>query len=582
MKASSIVDNVINIKKDISQVNKKSDNSFNKLIDSETKNISNNYNNEKKYVSEEKVEESKTVFNKIDNIKKSEVKPEEVKEMLSEKLPKKLEKLISFLGSTDKEEITEEKLSELKNLIQNLIKTLKKVKEDDNPPLKEQLISDLKEINKKLKELFPDKDIKINLVNFKDNLLVDIKIDDKSLVFALDNKKFNIYKYIHKEDINNTQSTDKSKKNKNTKDLSNIVKDDKKIEDNSKTEENNIKNKTILSLVHDEKKSGENKSFENNDLAFLDNNEFNKNSLIKIEELIRNFIESKKNNSSQDKANNVKIKLSQMLVNKNDFIKLSKNISYFDLTDRIKSKTNQDNKKTKLITDETKLENKIEIKPLKNKKNNDKKLINDNFIEEKNDGDIEKNKNKQNDESKIKINNENVEINKNNKSINNESSNGNVKINPTNNNSTNIATNRISQSQAQTINLREFNSHIQEIVNQRTTENTFREIVTLKVNPPDLGNVDVEIAKNGKSISISIMTENENAKSFISRTIQALIGNLRDQGFNPINVKVETAPEPDLMDTEKQDEQNNDQDQQTEENNEEREFENILRGEENV
>jgi hypothetical protein len=56
----------------------------------------------------------------------------------------------------------------------------------------------------------------------------------------------------------------------------------------------------------------------------------------------------------------------------------------------------------------------------------------------------------------------------------------------------------------------------------------------------------------------------------------------RDQGFNPVNVKVETPPESDFMDTEKQNQQNKQQEQHTEENSEEKEFENILRGEENV
>lgn len=579
MKASSIIDNVINIKKDMSKVNKNSDNSFNRFMDSETKNINNNFNDKPKSVSEnnfEKVEEAKTIFKKIENVKNSEIKPQEIKEVLSDKLPKKLEKLINFLAVSKEGEIPEKDLSELKSLVQELISNLKKLKEENNPKNKEKLLSNLKEINQKLKDLFPEKDINLNLLNFKDTLVIDIKVGDRSLVFSLEDKKINIYKYQPEEKKKNLEDNNKSKNDKNIN-----INNEKELEKNSnshQTKESKGERKTLLSLIHEEKISNNNLNEKNNILENqTENNDLNKNSLIKIQNIISDFIKNNKNNTSKDKTNDAKIKLSQMLVNKNDFIKLSKNVSYFDLTDRIKSKINSENNINNIETNrKSSIENK-EMKPIENKISKVQNLK-DNNIEEKNN---EKMKNNKDDVSKINMNNDNIESNKTNKTLNNEiSSNGNIKINPTNNSSSNISINRTSQ--PQTLNLNQFNAHIQEIVNQRATENTFREIVTLKVNPPDLGNVDVEIAKSGKSVSISIMTENENAKSFISRTIQSLIGSLRDQGFNPINVKVETAPEPDLMDTEKQDEQNNEQEQQNEENNEERKFENILRGEENV
>jgi flagellar hook-length control protein FliK len=267
-----------------------------------------------------------------------------------------------------------------------------------------------------------------------------------------------------------------------------------------------------------------------------------------------------------------------MLAGKNDFLKLSKDISYFDLTSRIKtdSKKSQNEKSSvqnveiknnenlSLSKDNSpfeKVEN-IELKPDDNKLGQNEEVKKSNYVDR-----VSKTSQTETKETNEVSKNQNIEINT-------------ISNNKTNNQTNNTQVNRTTFNNP--INLRDFNAQITDIINQKSTENTFREIVTIKVNPPDLGNVDVEIMKSGKTISISVLTENENAKNFITRTIQSLIGSLRDQGFNPVNVKVETAPEPDLMDTEKQDEQNNEQEQHTEENNEEKEFENILRGEENV
>jgi flagellar hook-length control protein FliK len=65
----------------------------------------------------------------------------------------------------------------------------------------------------------------------------------------------------------------------------------------------------------------------------------------------------------------------------------------------------------------------------------------------------------------------------------------------------------------------------------------------VKISPPDLGKVDIQILKNGQAVTINISTETENAKNIISKTLQSLVGNLRDEGYQPISIKVNVTQE---------------------------------------
>lgn len=580
MKASSIIDNVINLKHDLLKVNKNSDKNFENYMKTENETVNTvdlENNSQHKEISNSKKTEEKNIFKKIENIKTNDIKGEKTEDVLSEKLPKKIEQIINFISSNENLDISSKKLGDLKSLLQNLLSKIKELKNEKDPLTKEKIIEDLKEISNKLKEIFPDKDIKINLINLKDNLVIDINVEEKSLLIQVNDKKINLFKYKQNKETKKTLETNNkiSNESKNTK---NHSVEQNKIE--ADTQEIKDK-KNLLSLVHQEKIKNTN----NLDLVISDketNNlskeNFNKNSLINLKNLLNDFFEKQKNVQTKDKNNDSKIKLSQMLAGKNDFLKLSKNISYFDLTSRIKidSKKSQNEKNSdqnaeiknnenlSLSKDNSPVEKTENIKP----KPDDKKLSQNEEVKKSNYIDrVSKNSHTESKETNEVSKNQNIETNI-------------ITSNKTNIQTNNPHINRTTFNNP--INLRNFNAQIIDIITQKSTENTFREIVTIKVNPPDLGNVDVEIMKSGKTISISILTENENAKNFITRTIQSLIGSLRDQGFNPVNVKVETPPESDFMDTEKQNQQNKQQEQHTEENSEEKEFENILRGEENV
>ncbi|TGG89250.1 flagellar hook-length control protein FliK [Geotoga petraea] len=581
MKASSIIENVINIKSNISKVNKNSDNNFESYINSGPNNQNRVNDKVDSEVKTENLSENKTLFKKIENIKPNKAEEKKGEEILSEKLPKKIEQIINFIGSHKVKDVSPEKVVELKELLQSLLSKIKELKSENKTDTKEEVINILKEINSKLRELFPEKDIKINLVNFKDNFVIDIDSKDKSILIQVDDEKLKVFKYKNIEKPENKNQLYKDK----IPEILNINEEKTKdSKENIIETGNNSKEKQILlSLIHEEKIKSNNssdKTLTTNDETKVSKETINNKTLLSIKDLIDRFLKQQHTAKTNKKNNDSKIKLSQMLINKNNFLKISKNISYFDLTSRLK--TNTKNKIEKNVTKDgmekatnknTILSNDLNYNPIEKVENKEARK---DYAKKKGNEKIEKTNSIENPNKNVK--NNTTQENRTSKKQNIEIST--VSNNKTNNPNSSLTINKTTFNQP--INLREFNAQITDIINQKSTENTFREIVTIKINPPNLGNVDVEIMKNGKAISISVITENESAKNFISRTIQSLIGSLRDQGFNPVNVKVETPPEPDLMDTEKQDDQKNKQEQQKEEKDEDKEFENILRGEENV
>jgi len=116
-------------------------------------------------------------------------------------------------------------------------------------------------------------------------------------------------------------------------------------------------------------------------------------------------------------------------------------------------------------------------------------------------------------------------------------------------------------------NLKDLNVQIKEVIISKNTQTFLNESFSVKISPPDLGKVDIQILKNGQAVTVNISTETENAKNIISKTLQSLIGNLRDEGYQPINIKVNvTQEEPYLADQNKQHQQEQEQKKYDEDN----------------
>ncbi|POZ89455.1 MULTISPECIES: flagellar hook-length control protein FliK [Petrotoga] len=116
-------------------------------------------------------------------------------------------------------------------------------------------------------------------------------------------------------------------------------------------------------------------------------------------------------------------------------------------------------------------------------------------------------------------------------------------------------------------NLKDLNVQIKEVIISKNTQTFLNESFSVKISPPDLGKVDIQILKNGQAVTVNISTETENAKNIISKTLQSLIGNLRDEGYQPINIKVNvTQEEHYLADQNKQHQQEQEQKKYDEDN----------------
>ena len=88
------------------------------------------------------------------------------------------------------------------------------------------------------------------------------------------------------------------------------------------------------------------------------------------------------------------------------------------------------------------------------------------------------------------------------------------------------------------LNTDDLNTQIKDVIITKNTEQFFNESFSVNVSPPNLGKVDIQIIKNGEAITINLATESENAKLTLSKTVQSLVGNLRDEGYNPVDVKI--------------------------------------------
>ncbi|MGY4686301.1 flagellar hook-length control protein FliK [Petrotoga halophila] len=118
-----------------------------------------------------------------------------------------------------------------------------------------------------------------------------------------------------------------------------------------------------------------------------------------------------------------------------------------------------------------------------------------------------------------------------------------------------------------TTNLKDLNAQIKEVIISKNTQTFLNESFSVKISPPDLGKVDIQILKNGQAVTVNISTETENAKNIISKTLQSLVGNLRDEGYQPINIKVNvTQEEHYLADQNQQQQQEQEQKKYNEDN----------------
>ncbi|MDY6894842.1 MAG: flagellar hook-length control protein FliK [Thermotogota bacterium] len=106
-----------------------------------------------------------------------------------------------------------------------------------------------------------------------------------------------------------------------------------------------------------------------------------------------------------------------------------------------------------------------------------------------------------------------------------------------------------------TTNLKDLNAQIKEVIISKNTQTFLNESFSVKISPPDLGKVDIQILKNGQAVTVNISTETENAKNIISKTLQSLVGNLRDEGYQPINIKVNVTQEEHYLADQNQQEQ---------------------------
>jgi len=133
----------------------------------------------------------------------------------------------------------------------------------------------------------------------------------------------------------------------------------------------------------------------------------------------------------------------------------------------------------------------------------------------------------------------------------------------------------------QNVPLERLNIDLHRIIEQKLTQRVFTESMDLQISPPNLGKVNLELIKTGMAISINVITETESSRESISRNLQNLVGTLRNEGYNPVQVNIKSENKNDLM-QDNQQKQPNYKDQQEQKKDDSQEFEKILRGEENV
>jgi len=139
----------------------------------------------------------------------------------------------------------------------------------------------------------------------------------------------------------------------------------------------------------------------------------------------------------------------------------------------------------------------------------------------------------------------------------------------------------IRNTSVQNVPLERLNTDLYRIIEQKLTQRVFTESMDLQITPPNLGKVNLELIKTGMAISINVITETDSSRESISRNLQSLVGTLRNEGYNPVQVNIKSEHKNDLM-QDNQQKQPNYKDQQEQKKDDSQEFEKILRGEENV
>lgn len=331
----------------------------------------------------------------------------------------------------------------------------------------------------------------------------------------------------------------------------------------------------------------ETKAFENNqNLSNKSNSKQTLNLDLNIEEVIlENSISENqpafKNTSSISSINNLNFKENthNLSNNKNDSVNFVKiNNELFNQFTQVKDKNIRDNNLRQSKDNST---------DFTNIKNNQKTSYIDPY-------ETRKNSSSKSESAEEKIGNlKNITENSHDSSNKNFNI-DNLKVSTSNNEVTNktpiINKNTINQEIPKT-NLNDLNAQIKDVVVSKNTQTFFNESFSVKISPPDLGKVDVQIVKNGQAVTITISAESENTKNIISKSLQTLVGTLRDEGYQPVNIKINISQNENYLAHQNPQEQSqqekNESDAQKHQNNETQEkptqnFEEYLRSDLNA
>ena len=598
-------------------VNKKSNDSSESF-----ENIINQTKNENKvsepYVLSEKIKELKTNREEKNNL------------VDSEKLKKSEMK---FSSSPEKKELIETKIIDIEKMKNNILHELKEfgIDEEEAKEILElifglidklnlekiELGEKIKSIFNELKELLNSSGIEIEIfekgkekflaLNFKDKkVVISCEKEEKYVLFEKNIKVINKEGNKEEQNIKNKSLTHNIFKENNNNEINekNIENKNFRINGLEETKEEKIQlyipEKNILTST-DEKKLIDNQRKDNirpNKIINEVNEIFSKKAEDKIQskisqtinflELIKNFA-SKNNQDKNMKIINKKSNYSYL----EGLHKSKNNKEENKIFEKFKKTDFYEESKEKLV--ETIKQDNNNLENILNSINRDEKNS-DNINEEKNEQKIDLNNKAETHQIKTDLldsseKNEDVKISESIRTENSlnysENNDLNTEKNIETNNSTNVEKsieNPITRnSEPPVIPLKDFNEMIESHLTSRTTEESFKEVINVKITPPELGNIQIEIIKNGNAVTVNIVADDESSKNILSRTLQSLVAILRNNGYNPVEVKVETNSEQDMQKEEKE-EKNNEHtdDKRKNKNNEndiENEFEKILRGE---
>ncbi|MDO7975431.1 flagellar hook-length control protein FliK [Oceanotoga teriensis] len=524
-------------------------------------NQKNSMQNEKTYqINEQKNTKKETSSEEIKPLKINDIPVK--KEIIDNDKSQILEKIKKIINLDGMKELSKEQKNELIKKLKNLINNLSN--EDNTEQLKELLLQ-IQDILKKV-------NIKLEVLNIKEskegknNIFIkikNIKTDEEILIPQKKANKYIHVKIIPKEIIEKNDT--KTKYNILQKNVKNIKKSDSLLE-KIQDKKSEIKSKQVFIPIEGEVKETS-KSLEDLNIETSEN---------KILEMIKNL----QINADRDiKQKDEKIELGKNLLNN---LKLNVQASNSNINNKqingILEMMQKDNLRT---TENIKIENQDLIKKdFKNIQNENVIFKPINNLENKSE------KNEQKNSEDLKQNTKKNKINFDNKKTENDS-NSKQYVQSSNKieNTSNIKQNQLNttnnKQNVTMLPLKELNNHIEQIIQKNTTLNTFTETINIKITPPDLGEITVELIKTNKTIIINIITDNESSKSQIARTLQQLITQLKDNGYNPVQVKVEVDVENDYLNNQKENPQKNNENEKNKENKEnESQFEDLLRGEE--